>query len=58
MLEKLKRSEFWFALIAAVIPVLNKELGLNLDTATIALAVSSLLAYVVSRGIAKMGQKK
>lgn len=44
--EKFTSRKFWLAILAAVIPVLNKELGINLPTEVILGIFAVILAYI------------
>lgn len=45
----IKTSEFWLALIAAIIPVLNAHLGLNIPTDAVIAIASVVITYILSR---------
>lgn len=45
--ETIQSRKFWFALIAAAVPVLNKELGLNLDTTAVLGIVGAIIAWIL-----------
>ena len=52
MKSGIKTSEFWVALIAAVLPVLNEKLALNLP----AESILALIAYVIGRSGVKIAE--
>jgi len=47
LMETVKSRKFWFALVAAVVPVLNEQLGWNLDTTTVLGIVGSIIAWIL-----------
>lgn len=49
----IKTSEFWVALLAAIIPVVNQHLGLNLPTEAILSIAGIAIAYIFGRSIVK-----
>lgn len=49
----IKTSEFWLALIAALIPVVNQHLGLNLPGEAILSIAGIAIAYIFGRSIVK-----
>ena len=49
VLETIKSRKFWAAIIAALIPVLNKELNLNLDTTTVLEVVGVITAWILAQ---------
>lgn len=48
-----KTSEFWFALLGAVLPVLNGHLGLSIPTESILTVGGVIGSYVVGRSMVK-----
>jgi len=55
-MNALKSTKFWLAIIGAVIPVINNEFGVNLDSSTI-LGILGLFATAIA-GIAHVDAKK
>ena len=47
---KLKSRKLWLALISAVIPVLNQELGWDLDSEVVVKVVQALWLWIVVEG--------
>lgn len=47
-------TEFWFSIVAALVPILNKVLGWGLDASEVATAIAPAVAYAVGRGLAKI----
>ena len=47
--EMLKSRKFYAALVAAIIPVLNQELGLHLDPLVITTTVGAIIAWVLGQ---------
>ncbi|MDP2672211.1 MAG: hypothetical protein Q8O84_00165 [Nanoarchaeota archaeon] len=45
--ETIQSRKFWFAIIAALIPILNQELDLNLDTTTVYGIIAALIAWIL-----------
>ena len=41
-----KSKKWWVAIIAAVVPVANAVLGLDLDTAELSLVIIPLIGYI------------
>jgi len=58
MKSGVKTTEFWLGLFAVVLPYLNKELNLGLDTLSIIAAVSSVVAYIISRTAVKIANSR
>lgn len=56
VMEKLKSRKLWLALLGAIIPVLNVELGLDLDAGTIWTIVASIIAGIA--GLAHVDAKR
>lgn len=54
-MKHLKSQKLWLALLGAIIPVINVEFGLNLDSTTIIVMVSSIIAGIA--GIAHVDAK-
>lgn len=50
-----KSTEFWLALIAAIVPVLNQQLGLNLPIEAIIGIAGIAIAYIFGRSMVKKG---
>lgn len=55
-MKHLKSQKLWLALLGAVIPVINVEFGLNLDSTTIIVMISSIIAGIA--GIAHVDAKQ
>jgi hypothetical protein len=55
-MNALKSTKFWLAIIGAIIPVLNNEFGVHLDSSTI-LGILGLFATAIA-GIAHVDAKK
>lgn len=53
----IRTSEFWVAVITAILMEINVQTGSELDAATAATVWGPAAAYVISRGLAKLGQK-
>lgn len=51
----IKTSEFWLALLAAILPVLNQHLGLNLPTEAILSIAGIAISYILGRSWVKKG---
>jgi len=49
----IKSTEFWLALIAAIIPVLNQHLGLNIPTSAVLSTAGVVIAYIFGRSHVK-----
>jgi len=49
----IKTSEFWLALVAAVIMVFNEQLGLNLPKEAIMSIMAMVISYIFGRSIIK-----
>ncbi len=49
----IKTTEFWLALLGAIIPVLNQYLGLNLPSAAILGITGIIISYIFGRSIVK-----
>lgn len=49
----IKTSEFWLALLAAIIPVVNQHLGLNLPTEAVLAVAGIAIAYIFGRSLVK-----
>lgn len=49
----IKTSEFWLALIGAIIPVANQYLGMNLPTETILSISGIVISYILGRSYVK-----
>jgi hypothetical protein len=47
IMEKLKSRKFWLAILAAVIPVINVEFGINLDTPTIIAVIAGISSAIL-----------
>ena len=45
----IKTSEFYVALLGAILPVLNKELGLHIPTDQVIAIIGLLASYVLGR---------
>jgi hypothetical protein len=52
----IKTSEFWLALLGAVLPVLNGQLGLNIPAESILTIGGVIASYVIGRSITKKAQ--
>jgi uncharacterized membrane protein len=50
IMERLKSRKFWMAILAVIIPVINSEFGINLDTPTIIGILSAILGYIAVQG--------
>ena len=48
-----KTSEFWVAILGAILPVLNSQLGLHIPTDQVMTILGLLASYVVSRSVVK-----
>lgn len=51
-----KTTEFWAAIVAAVLPIVNEAFSLNLPIEAIISAVSALSAYVLGRSGVKAAE--
>lgn len=49
-----KSRKFWLAVIAGMMPVVNKVCGLNLDAETLAKAAAPFLALIGIEGVADL----
>ncbi|MDB5055051.1 MAG: hypothetical protein JWM44_3101 [Bacilli bacterium] len=49
IMEKLKSRKFWMAILAVIIPVINTQFGINLDTPTIISVVAAIVGYIASQ---------
>lgn len=49
----IKTSEFYLALVGAVIPVLNAHLGLNIPVEAVLTIGGIIVAYIISRTVHK-----
>ncbi|MCK5237643.1 MAG: hypothetical protein KAR06_11765 [Deltaproteobacteria bacterium] len=49
----LKTTEFWVALVAVVIPVLNTHLGTSIPLEATLTIGGIVIAYIMSRAVAK-----
>lgn len=48
-----KTTEFWTALVAALVPLLNQWLGWDLDTTELVTLVGALASFVLGRSVFK-----
>jgi hypothetical protein len=48
-----KTSEFYVAMVGAMIPVINTSFGLNIDPVSIASIIGLLASYIISRTAVK-----
>lgn len=46
-MDKLKSRKFWFAIIAALIPIVNENFGLRIPTESII----GLIAFILGEGV-------
>ena len=51
-----KTSEFWVTIIAMVLGAIMEITGIDIDPEMIAMTFGPAAAYVVSRGISKVGK--
>lgn len=51
----IKTSEFWLALLAAILPVVNQHLSLNLPTEAILSIAGIAISYILGRSWVKKG---
>lgn len=49
----IKTSEFWLAIVAAIIPVVNQHLGLNLPGEAILAVAGIAISYIFGRSMVK-----
>lgn len=54
----LKSTEFYIAIIGAIIPVINKTFGLELDPGTIMSIAGVCVSYIASRAHVKASEAK
>jgi uncharacterized oligopeptide transporter (OPT) family protein len=54
----IKTTEFWLALITAIITVLNEQLGLNLPKEAIISIIAMVISYIFGRSIVKKNATK
>jgi putative flippase GtrA len=56
-MEKIKAgirtSEFWLALLTAILTVFNKHLGLNIPVESLVTIASIVITYIISRTVVK-----
>jgi uncharacterized membrane protein (DUF441 family) len=49
IMEKLKSRKLWMALLAAILPVINTEFGLGLDTNSILAVIGVIATYILGQ---------
>lgn len=49
--QKLRSRKFWLAILAAILPVVNQELGINLPSEVILGIFGVLLAYIFGESL-------
>ena len=49
----IKTSEFWLALIGAIIPVVNIHMDLNIPTEAVLTITGIIISYIFGRSIVK-----
>lgn len=49
IMEKLKSRKLWMALLAAVLPIINTEFALGLDTTTIVASIGAIITYILGQ---------
>lgn len=49
----LRTSEFWLALLGAVMPVFNGQLGLNIPVESILSIAGVISSYIIGRSVVK-----
>lgn len=54
----IKTTEFWLALITAIITVINEQLGLNLPKEAIISIIAMVISYIFGRSIVKKNATK
>ena len=54
----IKTTEFWLALITAIITVLNEQIGLNLPKEAIISIIAMVISYIFGRSIVKKNATK
>lgn len=47
MMQKFKSRKFWMAIFAAVLPVVNSQFDIGLDTDAVIAAVAALVAFIL-----------
>lgn len=50
-----RTTEFWVSIITALLILVNTIFGTGLNAEQIATTIAPLIAYIISRGIAKTG---
>ena len=55
MKNGIRTSEFWVTVITAVLMEYNRQTGSGMDAADAAMIWGPAAAYVISRGLAKLG---
>jgi uncharacterized membrane protein len=56
--DKLKSRKLWVTIVAGLLLLLNKQLGLNLDDSTIQNIGITVAAYVLGQGVVDYGQTR
>lgn len=51
-----KSKKWWAAVVAAVLPIVNKVLGFDLDPTELVLVSSPLVGYILGQGVADIGK--
>jgi hypothetical protein len=51
-----RSTEFYVALLGAVLPVLNAHLGMNIPVEGVLSVSGVMIAYIISRTVAKKGK--
>jgi hypothetical protein len=53
-----KSKKWWAAVVAAVLPIVNKVLGFDLDPSELVLVSTPLVGYILGQGVADIGKNK
>ena len=57
MKNGIRTSEFWVMLVASIVTEANLQMNGDLDVTQIAMVWGPAAAYIVARGLAKLGGK-
>lgn len=48
-MDKLKSRKLWMALLAAILPIINTEFSLGLDTSSIIAVIGAIATYILGQ---------
>ena len=53
-----KSKKWWAAVVGALLPILNRVSGLDLDATELVLVSTPLVGYILGQGVADIGKNK